>query len=101
MNDLNTSWHTLYIFLKSNSLFSVKGGKDDKKDDKKGGKKKKEPEVELKRMPPTYTTLATWHIPLIDFLEGEYEFRSVFTQGGVEVASTIKSLDIGKVSLYL
>ncbi|XP_078335232.1 uncharacterized protein LOC111135443 isoform X1 [Crassostrea virginica] len=73
-----------------------KGGKDDKKDDKKGGKKKKEPEVELKRMPPTYTTLATWHIPLIDFLEGEYEFRSVFTQGGVEVASTIKSLDIGK-----
>lgn len=101
MNDLNTSWHTLYIFLKSNSLFYVKGGKDDKKDDKKGGKKKKEPEVELKRMPPTYTTLATWHIPLIDFLEGEYEFRSVFTQGGVEVASTIKSLDIGKVSLYL
>nr|XP_019925188.2 leucine-rich repeat-containing protein 43 isoform X9 [Crassostrea gigas] len=73
-----------------------KGGKDDKKDDKKGGKKKKEPEVELKRMPPTYTTLATWHIPLVDFLEGEYEFRSVFTQGGVEVASTIKSLDIGK-----
>lgn len=48
-------------------------------------------------MPPTYTTLATWHIPLVDFLEGEYEFRSVFTQGGVEVASTIKSLDIGKV----
>ncbi|XP_052715665.1 leucine-rich repeat-containing protein 43-like isoform X4 [Crassostrea angulata] len=73
-----------------------KGGKDDKKDDKKGGKKKKEPEVELKRMPPTYTTLAMWHIPLVDFLEGEYEFRSVFTQGGVEVASTIKSLDIGK-----
>ena len=82
-------------------MFYVKGGKDDKKDDKKGGKKKKEPEVELKRMPPTYNTLATWHIPLVDFLEGEYEFRSVFTQGGVEVASTIKSLDIGKVSLYL
>jgi hypothetical protein len=50
-------------------------------------------------MPPTYTTLATWHIPLIDFLEGEFEFRSVFTQGGVEVASTVKSLDISKVSI--
>uniref|UniRef100_A0A8W8K691 Leucine-rich repeat-containing protein 43 n=1 Tax=Magallana gigas TaxID=29159 RepID=A0A8W8K691_MAGGI len=90
---------TLRNFLKQGMDFSVveeMGGKDDKKDDKKGGKKKKEPEVELKRMPPTYTTLATWHIPLVDFLEGEYEFRSVFTQGGVEVASTIKSLDIGK-----
>ncbi|XP_056009170.1 leucine-rich repeat-containing protein 43-like isoform X8 [Ostrea edulis] len=74
-----------------------KGGKDEKKDDKKGGKKgKKEPEVELKRMPATYTTLATWHIPLMDFLEGEFEFRSVFTQGGVEVASTVKSLEINK-----
>eukprot|EP00105_Crassostrea_gigas_P041042 XP_019925190.1 PREDICTED: leucine-rich repeat-containing protein 43 isoform X6 [Crassostrea gigas] len=81
---------------RQHSPVDKKGGKDDKKDDKKGGKKKKEPEVELKRMPPTYTTLATWHIPLVDFLEGEYEFRSVFTQGGVEVASTIKSLDIGK-----
>ncbi|XP_061166534.1 leucine-rich repeat-containing protein 43-like [Saccostrea echinata] len=74
-----------------------KGGKEEKKDDKKGGKKgKKEPEMELKRMPPTYTTLATWHIPLVDFLEGEYEFRSVFTQGGVEVASTVKSMEINK-----
>ncbi|XP_052715666.1 leucine-rich repeat-containing protein 43-like isoform X5 [Crassostrea angulata] len=81
---------------RQHSPVDKKGGKDDKKDDKKGGKKKKEPEVELKRMPPTYTTLAMWHIPLVDFLEGEYEFRSVFTQGGVEVASTIKSLDIGK-----
>ncbi|XP_056009171.1 leucine-rich repeat-containing protein 43-like isoform X9 [Ostrea edulis] len=91
---------TLRNFFKQGMDFSVVeelGGKDEKKDDKKGGKKgKKEPEVELKRMPATYTTLATWHIPLMDFLEGEFEFRSVFTQGGVEVASTVKSLEINK-----
>ncbi|XP_021349907.1 leucine-rich repeat-containing protein 43-like isoform X3 [Mizuhopecten yessoensis] len=64
------------------------GGKDDKK--KKG---KKEPEVEMKRMPPTYSTLATWHQPLEEFLEGEYEFTAVFTKGGIEPASTVKSVD--------
>ncbi|XP_069135935.1 leucine-rich repeat-containing protein 43-like isoform X3 [Argopecten irradians] len=67
------------------------GGKDDKK--KKG---KKEPEVEMKRMPPTYTTLATWHQPLEEFLEGEYQMTAVYTQGGVEPASTIKSVDTDK-----
>ncbi|KAK3083802.1 hypothetical protein FSP39_003399 [Pinctada imbricata] len=73
--------------------------KDDKakaggKDDKKGGKKKKEPEVEMKRSEPTYTTLARWHIPLEEFLEGEYIFKSVFQTDGVEVASTVRSADI-------
>ena len=47
----------------------------------------------MKRNPPTYTTLATWHIPLEEFLEGEFDYQSVFTQGMVEVASTIKSTD--------
>ncbi|KAL3856249.1 hypothetical protein ACJMK2_011024 [Sinanodonta woodiana] len=68
-----------------------KQGKDVGKTDNK--KKKKETEQELKRNPPTYTTLATWHIQLSDFLEGEHDLQSIFTQGGVEVASTIKSMD--------
>ncbi|XP_033748327.1 leucine-rich repeat-containing protein 43-like isoform X3 [Pecten maximus] len=67
------------------------GGKDDKK--KKG---KKEPEIEMKRMPPTYTTLATWHQPLEEFLEGEYQMTAVYTQGGIEAASTVKSVDTDK-----
>ncbi|XP_053375749.1 leucine-rich repeat-containing protein 43-like isoform X3 [Mercenaria mercenaria] len=67
------------------------GGKDKGGNEKK--KKKGEPEQELKKNPPTYTTLATWHVPLADFLEGEFEFQSVFTQGGVEVASTVRSMD--------
>lgn len=68
----------------------MKGGGKDKGDKKK---KKGEPEQELKRNPPTYTTLASWHVPLAEFLEGEFEYQSVFTQGGVEVASTVRSMD--------
>lgn len=79
----------------------IQGGKDDKKDDKKGGKKKKELEVELKRMFFIYIILVTWYILLVDFLEGEYEFRFVFIQGGVEVVLIIKSLDIGKVKDFI
>ncbi|XP_052800482.1 leucine-rich repeat-containing protein 43-like isoform X7 [Mya arenaria] len=68
------------------------GGKDGKdKGDKK--KKKGEPEQELKRNPPTYTTLASWHVPLAEFLEGEFTYQGVFSQGHVEIASTVKSLD--------
>ncbi|XP_076452547.1 leucine-rich repeat-containing protein 43-like isoform X2 [Babylonia areolata] len=65
-----------------------KGGKDEK-----GKKKKKgEPEQELRREPPQVTTLATFHIPLAEFLEGEFDFKSIFTQGGVEIApSTARS----------
>lgn len=70
-------------------------GKDDK-DKGKGGKKKKEPELELKRGPPSYSTLATFHIPLEEFLEGEYEFKTVFKKDIVELASSIKSQDIDK-----
>ncbi|KAJ8313023.1 LOW QUALITY PROTEIN: hypothetical protein KUTeg_010396 [Tegillarca granosa] len=81
---------------------SQKKGKDKtKKEEKppppKGGKdkkKKKEPEIEMKKSPPVFTTLATWHIPMEDFLEGEYEFQHIFSHGGVEVASTVKSADI-------
>lgn len=62
-------------------------GKDDKG---KGGKKKKEPELELKRGPPTYTTLATFHIHMEEFLEGEYEFKTVFKKDGIELASSLK-----------
>lgn len=48
----------------------------------------------MKKSPPVFTTLATWHIPMEDFLEGEYEFQHIFSHGGVEVASTVKSADI-------
>ncbi|XP_071093014.1 leucine-rich repeat-containing protein 43-like [Haliotis cracherodii] len=78
---------------------SVKKGKDDKnaKGDKKGKpepkkedkkKKKKEPEVELRRTEPQLTTLATFHVHLDDFLEGDFEVVSVFSQGGVETAAS-------------
>lgn len=69
-----------------------KTGKDDKKKKKKG-----EVEQELKRNPPTYTTLATWHIPLEEFLEGEFDFQSVYTQGMVELAPSIRSADTDSV----
>ncbi|KAL8575236.1 hypothetical protein ACOMHN_042357 [Nucella lapillus] len=66
-----------------------KGGKDDKVGKKK---KKGEPEHELRREAPQVTTLASFHIPLTNFLEGEFDFKSVFTQGGVEIApSTARS----------
>ncbi|XP_063396913.1 leucine-rich repeat-containing protein 43-like isoform X3 [Mytilus trossulus] len=61
-------------------------GKDDKG---KGGKKKKEPEMELKRGPPSYTTLANFHIPMEEFLEGEYEFKTVFKKDGAELAAEL------------
>ncbi|XP_052075661.1 leucine-rich repeat-containing protein 43-like isoform X9 [Mytilus californianus] len=73
--------------------------KDEKKDEKKdlkgkddkgkGGKKKKEQEMELKRGPPSYTTLANFHIPLEEFLEGEYEFKTVFKKDGAELAAEL------------
>lgn len=74
---------------KKEKVRAASGGKD------KGGdkKKKKEPEVELKRNPPTFTTLATWHVPLAEFLEGEFEFKSVFSQDGIQVASLSQGRD--------
>lgn len=51
----------------------------------------------MKRSPPTYTTLATWHIPLEEFLEGEFEYQSVFTQGLVELAPSIRSADTDSI----
>ncbi|KAK7475023.1 hypothetical protein BaRGS_00033704 [Batillaria attramentaria] len=73
----------IHFMLESNP----QGGKDDKKKKKKG-----EPEQELRREPPQFTTLASFHIPLEEFLEGEFDFSSVFTHGGVvEVASTARS----------
>ncbi|ESP04133.1 hypothetical protein LOTGIDRAFT_237548 [Lottia gigantea] len=71
----------------------AKGGKPEKEDKKK---KKKEPEVELKRMPPQLNTLATFHINLDEFLEGEFNYQSVFTKGNTERASTVKSSEHGK-----
>ena len=76
-----------------------KSGKDDKKKKKKG-----EVEQELKRNPPTYTTLATWHIPLEEFLEGEFDFQSVYTQDLVELAPSVRSADtdsVRKVCMFL
>ncbi|XP_071178349.1 leucine-rich repeat-containing protein 43-like isoform X16 [Mytilus edulis] len=67
-------------------------GKDDKG---KGGKKKKEPEMELKRGPPSYTTLANFHIPMEEFLEGEYEFKTVFKKDGAELAAELSGVPKG------
>ncbi|VDI58221.1 Hypothetical predicted protein [Mytilus galloprovincialis] len=69
-----------------------KKGKDDKG---KGGKKKKEPEMELKRGPPSYTTLANFHIPMEEFLEGEYEFKTVFKKDGAELAAELSGVPKG------
>ncbi|CAG2222224.1 Leucine-rich repeat-containing protein 43 [Mytilus edulis] len=68
-------------------------GKDDKG---KGGKKKKEPEMELKRGPPSYTTLANFHIPMEEFLEGEYEFKTVFKKDGAELAAELSGVPKGQ-----
>ena len=56
-----------------------KGGKDDKKKKKKG-----EPDVELQHSPPEYRELASFHVPLEDFLEGETRFETVFIEGGAQ-----------------
>lgn len=47
-------------------------------------------------MPPEFTTLATFHIPLAEFMEGEFEFGTVFTKDGDETKS-VKSQAIEKV----
>lgn len=65
-----------------------KGGKD--KGDK-GGKKKKEPELELVKSPPTYTTIAAFHITLEPFLEGDFHYQNIFTKGDVPPPSTVRS----------
>lgn len=36
------------------------------------GKKRKEPEIPLVASPPTYATLASFHIPLNKFLEADF-----------------------------
>ncbi|GFO37698.1 leucine-rich repeat-containing protein 43 [Plakobranchus ocellatus] len=76
-----------------------KDGKDKKKDKggkepakaEKGGKKKKEPEIELIKSPPTYTTIAAFHITLEPFLEGEFFYQNIFTKGDVPPPSTVRS----------
>ena len=57
----------------------------------KGGKKKKEPEIELVKSPPTYTTIAAFHITLEPFLEGEFLYQNIFTKGDVPPPSTVRS----------
>ncbi|RUS71369.1 hypothetical protein EGW08_020865 [Elysia chlorotica] len=64
--------------------------KDTAKPDK-GGKKKKELEIELIRSPPTYTTIAAFHITLEPFLEGEFLYQNIFTKGDVPPPSTVRS----------
>ncbi|XP_005091563.1 leucine-rich repeat-containing protein 43 [Aplysia californica] len=78
-----------------------KDGKDKKKaevtpkgkNSAKDKKKKKEPEIELVKSPATYTTIATFHITLDQFLEGEFEYHNIFTKGDVPPPSTIRSID--------
>ena len=69
-------------------MFSFQSAKtDDKKDDKK--KKKKELDIELHHMPAEFTTLATFHLPLEDFLDGEDMVEEVFARGELEVDSQV------------
>jgi len=44
-----------------------------------GKKKKKEAEIDLVHMPPEYSTLATFHMPLEGFLDGEYKLKKHFS----------------------
>ena len=75
--------------IQSNTNFTLQvAGKDGGKDKKK---KKGEPEIELTHMPPEYATLATFHIPLDDFLNGEFEFENVFTKASAESGATTPS----------
>ncbi|XP_013401181.1 leucine-rich repeat-containing protein 43 isoform X2 [Lingula anatina] len=86
---------------------SAKGGKGEKKDkkkeekkdekgkdkgaagkgDPKKGKKKGEPEQELRHLPPEYTTLARFIVPLEDFLEGEFVFENVYMKESSDAGS--------------
>ena len=59
----------------------------------KDKKKKKEPEIELIRSPPTFTTIATFHITLDHFLDGEFNYQNIFTKGDVPPPSTVRSID--------
>lgn len=76
------------------AFFQGKGA--DKGGDKKA-KKKGEPEVDLTSMPPEYRTLATFAVPLADFLDGEFEFENVYScdsqaqQGDVSPTSEVSS----------
>ena len=67
----------------------TQGGKKDEKKKKKKG----EPELKLRRTAPQLKLLATFHIPLDEFLEGEFEFEKTFIHGSAETASTIASRD--------
>lgn len=59
--------------------------KEKPKDAGKDKKKKKgEPDVEMNYLPPEYTTLASFVIPLEEFLEGEFEFENVYMHGDVD-----------------
>ena len=46
-------------------------------------------------LPPEYTTLATFHIPLEDFLDGDFEFENVFTKASAESGATTPASDMG------
>ena len=69
-------------------MFLQQTGKDGKK------KKKGEPDIELKHMPPEYTTLATFHIPLEEFLDGEFVFENVFAKASAESGATTPASDL-------
>ena len=38
--------------------------------------------MELQHAPPEFRELASFHVPLEDFLEGETRFETVFIEGG-------------------
>jgi hypothetical protein len=57
----------------------------EKKDDKK--KKKKDLDIEMHHMPPEYTTLVTFNIPTMDFIDGEFEYEQTYFHGEVELGN--------------
>merc|ERR1719239_119965 len=54
---------------------------------------KKEPDIDLIRSPATYTTIASFHVTLDNFLDGEFEYQNIFTKGDVPPPSTIRSIE--------
>ena len=47
-------------------------------------------------LPPEVTTLATFHVPLEDFLDGEFEFENVFIHSEQEEGSKTPESDVSQ-----
>jgi len=48
----------------------------------------------MTHLPPEFTTIASFHIPLDDFLDGEFEFENVFVKSSGESGATTPASDL-------